>query len=112
MALAIIFMLMTFNSTRHAGLPYPPKSTISVCVQDIKTWLNSNFLKLNMDKTEIIIIGIPSLTIKVPADFTCDITGTLIAPSSTVRNLGVMFDPSLSFLSHINSLSKLAFFHL
>ncbi len=71
---------------------------ISVCVQDIKTWLNSNFLKLNMDKTEIIIIGTPSLTTKVPADFTCDITGTSIAPSSIVRNLGVIVWP-LSFIS-------------
>ncbi len=62
-----------------------------------------------MDKTEIIILGIPLLTTKVPADFTCDITGTLIAPSSIVRNLGVMFDPSLSFQSHINSLSNAEF---
>jgi len=74
---------------------------ISVCVQDIKTWLN--FLKLNMDKTEIIIIGTPTLT-KVLAD--------LLAISSIVRNLGVMFDSSLSFQSHINSLTKSAFFHL
>ncbi len=44
-----------------------------------------------MDKTEIIVIGTPSLTTKVPADFCGDITGTLIAPSSIVRNLGVMF---------------------
>ncbi len=35
---------------------------ISVCMQDIKTWLNSNFMKLNMDKTEIIIIGTPLTT--------------------------------------------------
>ncbi len=68
---------------------------ISVCVQDIKTWLNSNFLKLNMNKTEIIIIGTPSLTTKVPTAISCDITDTSIAPSSIVRNLGVMFDPSL-----------------
>ncbi len=33
-----------------------------------------------MDKTEIIVIGTPSLTTKVPADFCGDITGTLIAP--------------------------------
>ncbi len=89
MALAIIFMLTTFKFTRHAGLPYPPKLTISVCVQDIKTCLKSNFLKLNMDKTEIIIIGTPLLTTKIPADFTCNITGTQIAPSSIVRNLCV-----------------------
>ncbi len=48
-----------------------------------------------MNKTEIIIIGTPSLTTKVPTAITCDITATSIAPSSIVRNLGVMFDPSL-----------------
>ncbi|KAI5087761.1 hypothetical protein C0J45_22250, partial [Silurus meridionalis] len=37
---------------------------------------------------------------------------TTIFPSATVRNLGIILDPSLSFDAHIRSLSKTSFFHL
>ena len=65
-----------------------------------------------MDKTEIIFTGPPSLNNKIPTNFTCEIAGSLIKPSSTIKNLGVIFDSNLSFHSHINSITKLAFFHL
>lgn len=71
-------------------------------------WLNSNFLKLNMDKTEIIITGTPSLISKIPTDFACDIAVTLIKSSSTVKNVGVIFFySSLTFETHINSASTM-----
>lgn len=85
---------------------------ISSCVSEIKECLNSNFLKQNMDKTKIIITGTPLLTSKIPTDFACDIAGALIKPSSTVKNLGVILDSSLTFETHINSITKPAFFHL
>ena len=40
------------------------------------------------------------------------VNDTPVTPSTTVRNLGVLFDPCLSFVSHIKSLTKSAFFHL
>jgi len=64
-----------------------------------------------MDKTEI-FIWTPSLTSNIPTNFTCEIAGSHIKSSSNVKNLGVIFDSSLSFQSHINSITKLAFFHL
>jgi len=79
-------------------------------VHEIKDWLHSNFLKL--DKTEIIFTGSPSLTCKIPTNFTCEIAGSHMKPSSTVKNLGIIFDSSLSFLTHFNSITKSAFFHL
>ncbi len=35
-----------------------------------------------------------------------------IHPSSSVRNLGVLFDSNLSFNSHVSSICKTTFFHL
>lgn len=113
MVSTITFTLMIFSYTLIFTPTLPPQiDKISACVKDIKDWLNSNFLKLNMDKTEIIFIGTPSLTTNISSNFTCEIAGSHIKISNTVKNLGVIIDSTLSFQSHINSLAKSAFFHL
>ncbi len=68
---------------------------ISACMNEIKHWLNLNFLKLNMDKTEAIFIGTPSLTSNSPINFTCEIAGSYIKPSRTVKIFVVIFGSSL-----------------
>ncbi len=37
-------------------------TSLSMCVNELKTWLNSSFLSLNLIKTEILITGPPTLT--------------------------------------------------
>ncbi len=69
--------------------------------------MTANFLKLNEDKTEIIIVSnrkdvleqIPSIKV-VNSD---------ISPSSSVKDLGVFFDTAMSMNSHINAVCKRAF---
>lgn len=34
-----------------------PPTSLSNCLQDIKIWMNTNFLKLNANKTEVLLIG-------------------------------------------------------
>lgn len=85
---------------------------ISACVNDINDWLTSNSLKLNMDKTETIFIGTPALTSNIPTSYSCEIAGLHIKTSTSVKNVGVIFDSTLSFQSHIKSVTKSAFFHL
>jgi hypothetical protein len=84
---------------------------LSACVKDIKTWMTLNYLLLNPEKTEVIVIGPKRLR-----DSLCNqiimLDNVSVAPSSTVRNLGVMFDQELSFKSHINQSTKTAYFHL
>ena len=43
---------------------------------------------------------------------TATLDGITLASSTTVRNLGVIFDQDLSFNSHIKQTSRTAFFHL
>ncbi len=45
-------------------------------------------------------------------DLSLKIDGVHVNPSSSVRNLGVLFDSSLYFASHISSVVKTSFFHL
>ena len=74
------------------------------CLKDIKTWMSSNFLLLNLDKTEVIVFD-PKHLRNGLVDFT-------LASSTTVRNLGVIFDQDMLFTQHINQVCQTAFFHL
>jgi len=90
--------------------PFPTNS-ISACIDDINAWMTSNFLKLNTDKTDLLLIGAHRFTSCFCVD-NVHIAGVSVQPSTTVKNLGMIFDSSLSFLPHISSLTKSAFFHL
>ncbi len=74
-------------------------SKLTECVKNRKDWMTSNFLLLNSDKTEILLIG-PKISTQNLLD------------SSTVTNLGVVLDSNLSFENNISHVTKTAFFHL
>ena len=85
-------------------------SKLQACLKDIKTWMTCNFLLLNSDKTEVIVLGPKHLRDTLSNDI-ATLDGINLASSSTVRNLGVIFDQDMSFNSQ-NKLKKTAFFHL
>ena len=64
---------------------------ISRCVEDINSWMIRNKLKLNPDKTEFFIMSF-SYHRTVLHDVGFHIVDDIIPQSSTVRNLGVVFD--------------------
>ena len=86
-------------------------ASLSTCIMEINAWMMRNRLQMNQDKTEFCIIAstrnlnaIPALQLKI-GDIAID-------PSTTVRNLGVLFDSKLSMTSHINSICKSVNFHI
>lgn len=81
------------------------------CLTDIKTWMTHNFLLLNSDKTEVMVLG-PKHLREALCEHLVTLGGITTAPTTTVRNLGVIFDPDLSFDAHIRQVCKTAFFHL
>ena len=54
----------------------------------------------------------PKALLRKVGDLLLQVDGCSISPSSEVRNLGVILDSTLSFQSHIKSVTKSAFFHL
>ena len=84
------------------------KSTLS-CVQD---WMFNNKLKLNPDKTEFLIIGNKSQRAKFDSIFPIDLMGNSTTPSSSVRNLGVIFDKDLNFNDHVSAVCKSCNYHM
>jgi len=78
---------------------------------DIRDWMADNFLKLNDDKTELILIGHPKRLVKTH-DLELSVGSTKVKPSPCARNLGVFFDSSLSFNPFIQKTAATATFHI
>ena len=86
------------------------KQRLENCVADINLWMTANKLKLNNDKSEILFLhsrfrhSLPPPTISVGMEN--------IRPSQQARNLGVIFDDTMSISPHVNTIVKGAFYHI
>ena len=83
------------------------KKTMENCINHVKTWMANNLLKLNDEKTEMLLVGSPSTEIQ-----SIQVGKDTITPSDTVRNIGVIFDANMNMQSHINSIAKRAHFQI
>ena len=68
-----------------------------------------NFLKLNDDKTEFLLLSSKRQPI---GHTTFKIGDCVVSPVPQARNIGAMFDQHLTLDSHINQICRTAFFHL
>ncbi|KAF7656762.1 hypothetical protein LDENG_00036470, partial [Lucifuga dentata] len=85
-----------------------PIDSLFNCILDNNSWMSHNFLQLNQDKTEVLIIGSRTQREKLATKL-----NTLgLKPSQHARNLGVIFDSELNFKSHVQGIAKSAFYHL
>ena len=81
-------------------------SQVEACIKDIKTWMTNNLLKLNDDKTELIIVTTSETTSR-QEDIVINIGDSPIAPSmEPPRNLGVLFDSTCCLSDHVNKICK------
>ena len=62
---------------------------LQACLKDIKSWMTYNFLMLNSDKTEVLVIGPKNLRNSLSRDLVT-LEGITLASSSTVKSLGVV----------------------
>jgi len=87
-------------------------SKLEQCVCEIQEWMETNFLKLNAEKTEVIVLGVRAQLAKFQLHF-IDIAGVNIpVQSNAVRNLGVMFDRGMTMSSQVNNITKSANYQL
>ena len=82
-----------------------------MCIENVKSWMDSNKLKLNNDKTELILFK-NKYQIKDHVKTNININGTDIQISSKIKNLGVIFDEDLSMSAYVNSISKAVTFQM
>ncbi len=70
-------------------------------------WLKINKLKLNEDKTEFLLIAPPSQIKKIlETKPQLVVGGACIQPSVSVRNLGAMFDNTMSMVPQVGSVTR------
>ena len=82
------------------------------CLDDVKEWMSTSKLKLNPDKTELIIFGSKRQRDKLKACFPIDILGNSLCPADSVKNLGVWFESDFSLSKHVQNVCKSCFVKL
>ena len=73
--------------------------------------MTANYLFLNSDKTEVMFLGPRSHREFLSQQFVT-LDNISVSTSTSVKNLGVIFDQELSFKSHVKQVCKTAYFHL
>jgi len=84
----------------------PAKTTnlqtrLSVCVDDVASWMSANRLQLNAAKTVVLWCGSSRRIVQLPSDPVM-ICGSNIQPASSVRDFGVWIDSSITMSTHIS----------
>ena len=79
------------------------------CVASVRGWMQASMLKLNEEKTELLIILPRSAQ---PCTFPIAVGDAIIQSSECARNLGVTFDHAMSLQLHVDSLCRSAFYQL
>ena len=85
------------------------KHQIEDCLSEISHWMNKNKLKLNQDKTELLLIQ--SKFRKEPTFAPLSFGTEIITPSKSAKDISVTFDSTMSLSTHTGLICKSAFFH-
>ena len=82
--------------------------TINECLQSISTWMNKFCLKLNKDKTKILVFAPPAImdSIRIHGTF---VDGECVRFVDCAKNLGIWLDECLNFKQQINKVVSSCF---
>ena len=78
---------------------------VEMCLKEILIWKHKNMLKLNSDKTDMIVFA-SYKNESSSQEITINIGSSEIKPSLVVRNLGTMLDSKMDMEQHINSVCR------
>ena len=78
----------------------------------VSAWMTGSKLKPNPSKTEFLPIETKLQREKFLNNFPCLLLGQETNPSTSAKNLGVLFDSSLNFQKHISQTCRTCFYHI
>lgn len=85
---------------------------LEACLSDISDRMKTNMLKINQDKTELIIVSLKKNNYSVFPNCTINFDGLIIEALSSVKYLGVLFDRCLGMEDAIHLVSKQCLYNI
>ena len=86
-------------------------SQMKTCIENVAKWMKLNKLKMNDDKTELMLAGSKSKLRKTDLN-AITFSDCKISLSKSVRNLGIYLDEPLSMETHVSHLCKTLYLQL
>ena len=86
--------------------------SVQSCLASVQSWMSTNKLKLNPDKTEFLLIGNGGKRSKYISMFPIELLGVETYPAKSAHNLGVIFDKNFNFRSHIFAVCSSCIYHI
>jgi hypothetical protein len=87
------------------------RTIMEACVNDISTWMSNNKLKLNQNKTELIVFSSKYKTTDTSQMY-INVGDSKVQAVDSVRNLGIILDKNMSMEKQVNSISKSCFYQI
>ncbi|KAF7252107.1 putative RNA-directed DNA polymerase from transposon BS [Varanus komodoensis] len=84
-------------------------AVLNRCLAEVMGWMRANKLKLNPDKTEVLLVGGSGFG---EGDLNLVLNGVALPPRDKVRSLGVLLDPELSLEAQVTAAARSAFLQL
>ena len=79
------------------------------CIKDVKNWMTANKLKLNDEKTEVILCNPKKYDVDVSE---IKVGNDIVKFTESAKNLGVYFDEDLSMDTHFVNISKAVYLEI
>ena len=86
------------------------RTRVEVCLRELNKWMLLNNLWLNNDKTELLVLHAKHRP-KPPLD-SITVGDATVEPTSSARNIGAVFNDTMSFEEHVNHLCWTASYHI
>ena len=86
-------------------------NTMEACLLDVQKWMAANLLKLNNDKTEVVLFAPKQITVST-RNISVAVGNTHVSAITSVRNLGVMLDTTLSMDDQVKAVCRTTYAQL
>ena len=99
------------KSASPRDIPYLIQS-MQECISDVKSWMTVNKLKLNDDKTEVMLVSSKQMSHKLTVPDSMIVGDATISFTRAVKNLGVTLDNHLEMEDHVYATIRASNFQL
>jgi len=86
--------------------------TVQSCILDVKTWMVQNKLRLNDEKTEVLLLKSKATCLPPPEPICMQVGSHAVNFASSARNLGFIITPDMSIDKQVSNICRSAYFEI